>query len=64
MKKIIVLLLFCQSVCMADLYRVHYSIHGNGKDIRVEASSSDDARYTVQDMFPDAVVTGVSKIGK
>jgi hypothetical protein len=31
------------------------------KDIIINADSSDDARHKVQDMFPDAVVTGVRK---
>jgi hypothetical protein len=43
------------------VYKVHYSIHGSGKDIIINADSSDDARHKVQDMFPDAVVTGVRK---
>jgi cellobiose-specific phosphotransferase system component IIB len=49
------------SDAMADQYKVHYSIRGLGKDIIVNAESSSDARHTVQDMFPEAMVTGVSK---
>jgi hypothetical protein len=36
-------------------------IHGSGKDIIINAESSDDARHKVQDMFPGAVDTGVRK---
>ena len=43
-------------------YRVHYSIRGSGRDITVQAESSAEARRTVMDMFPGAVVTGVSQI--
>jgi hypothetical protein len=46
---------------IAGVYKVHYSIHGSGKDIIINADSSGDARHKVQDMFPDAVVTGVRK---
>ena len=48
----------------AKSYRVHYTIHGSGKDIIVQADSSDDARRTVEDMFPDGYVTGVKQIGR
>jgi hypothetical protein len=46
----------------ADNYRVHYSIRGSGRDITVQAKSSAEARRTVMDMFPGAVVTGVHRI--
>ena len=55
------LLLFGGS-SMADSYRVHYPIRGSGTDITVQAGSSAAARRTVMDMFPGAVVTGVSQI--
>jgi hypothetical protein len=45
----------------AGLYMVHYSVKGSGKDVIVNASSADQARYEVQDMFPGCVVTSVSK---
>lgn len=48
----------------AGTYRVHYTLHGSGRDIIVQADSSDDARHTVEDMFPDGFVTGVRQIGK
>ena len=46
---------------MAGSFRVHYSIRGSGRDIMVQAESSAEARR-VMDMFPGAVVTGVSQI--
>src|SRR6516165_2715833 len=46
----------------ADQFKVHYSLHGSGKDIIVKADSSDDARHTVEDMFLHAVATGVRKV--
>jgi hypothetical protein len=55
------LLLLCGSV-LADSYRVHYSIRGSGRDVTVQAESSSEARRTVMDMFPGAVVTGVHRI--
>jgi hypothetical protein len=42
-------------------YKVHYSIHGAGHDIIVLAETSEEARNTVEDMFPNAVVYGASK---
>jgi hypothetical protein len=62
MKILLVLLLSVQLV-QADQFKVHYSLHGSGKDIIVNANSSDDARYTVESMFPGAVVTGVRRTG-
>ena len=51
-------LLFSSSA-WADTFRVHYSIRGSGRDVTVQAESSGEARRTVMDMFPGAVVTGV-----
>jgi hypothetical protein len=62
MRKALLLLLAVCGTLHADTFRVHYSIHGAGKDVIVNADSSDDARYTVEDMFPGAVVTGVRRI--
>lgn len=45
----------------ADAFRVHYSIRGVGRDVTVSAESSAEARRTVMEMFPGAVVTGVSR---
>jgi len=42
-------------------FKVHYSIHGSGRDVIVQAESSYDARRMVEDMFPSATVTGVWK---
>ena len=38
------------------------SIRGSGRDITVQAESSSEARRTVMDMIPKAVVTGVSRV--
>ena len=38
------------------------TIRGSGRDITVQAESSAEARRTVMDMFPGAVVTGVHRI--
>ena len=46
----------------ADTFRVHYSIRGSGREITVQAESSAEARRTVMEMFPGAVVTGVHRI--
>jgi hypothetical protein len=47
---------------IADTFRVHYSIRGNGRDITIQAESSSAARRVVMDMFPGAVVTGVHRV--
>jgi hypothetical protein len=47
---------------MAGSFRVHYSIRSSGRDITVQAESSAEARGTVMEMFPGAVVTGVHRI--
>jgi hypothetical protein len=46
----------------AGTFRVHYSIRGSGRDITVQAESSPEARRTVMEMFPGAVVTGVRRL--
>lgn len=53
------MLLIC-GTALADSYLVHYSVRGSGRDITVQAESPAEARRTVMEMFPDAVVTGVS----
>jgi hypothetical protein len=55
------LLLFA-TIADAGTFRVHYSIRGSGRDVTVQAESSAEARRTVMDMFPGAVVTGIHKI--
>jgi hypothetical protein len=54
-------LLLLGDTALADTYRVHYSIRGSGRDITVQADSSSEARKTVMEMFPGAVVTGVNR---
>jgi hypothetical protein len=58
---LLALLILVQSA-LADQFKVHYSIHGSGKDIVVNADTPDDARHTVEDMIPGAAVTGVRRI--
>jgi hypothetical protein len=66
MKIIIIIVtgLLLVSNAFADLYRVHYSVRGTGRNVTIHAESSAEARRTVMDMFPAAVVTGVSRIKK
>jgi hypothetical protein len=59
---ILVALLITTGAALADSYRVHYSIRGSGRDITVQAESSAEARRTVMDMFPGAVVTGAHRV--
>jgi hypothetical protein len=59
---IIATVLFLAGSALADTFRVHYSIRGSGRDISVQAESSAEARRTVMDMFPGAVVTGVHRV--
>jgi hypothetical protein len=54
--------LLLSSSAWADTFRVHYSIRGSGRDVTVQAESSSEARRTVMDMFPGAVVTGVHRV--
>jgi hypothetical protein len=61
---ILTVLLLLGASAFADSYRVHYSIRGSGRDITVQAESSAEARRTVMDMFPGAVVTGAHKISR
>ena len=59
---LLVALLMMAGAALADNYRVHYSIRGSGRDITVQAESAADARRTVMDMFPGAVVTGAHRV--
>ena len=54
--------LLLASSAFAGSFRVHYNVRGSGRDITVLAESSSEARRTVMDMFPGAVVTGVHRI--
>jgi hypothetical protein len=65
MRKVaLVVLLVLAGSALADSYRVHYSIRGSGRDVTVQAKTSSEARRTVMDMFPGAVVTSVHEIKK
>ena len=55
-------LLLIGGSAFAGNFRVHYSIRGSGRDVTVQGESSAEARRTVMDMFPGAVVTGVNEI--
>jgi hypothetical protein len=57
-------LLLLGSSAFAGTFRVHYSIRGSARDITVQAESSAEARRTVMDIIPGAVVTGVHRIRK
>jgi hypothetical protein len=46
----------------AESYRVRYSVRSSGRDITVQAESSAEARRTIMEVFPGAVVTGVHRI--
>jgi hypothetical protein len=59
---IIAATLLLAASALADTFRVHYSIRGSGRDITVQAQSSAEARRTVKDMIPGAVVTGVQRV--
>jgi hypothetical protein len=48
---------------IADTFRVHDLISGSGRDITIQASSS-EARKTVIEMIPGSVVTGVHRVRK
>ena len=54
-------LLLLGGSAFAGSYRAHYSIKGSGRDVTVQAESSAEARRTVMEMFPGAVVTGVHR---
>jgi hypothetical protein len=68
MKKILMLIIVALPVvgsnALADTFRLHYSIRGSGRDVTIQADSPSEARRTVMDMFPGAVVTGCRRIGK
>jgi hypothetical protein len=59
--KIISALLIIAGSAFAGSYRVHYNVRGSGRDITVQAESSAEARSTVMDLIPGAVVTGVHR---
>lgn len=65
-KKIILLLAFAATLvplqAQPGCFRVHYSVHGSRRNIIVQADLSSEARRAVMDMFPGALVTGVSRI--
>jgi hypothetical protein len=54
-------LLLLASRAFAGTFRVHYSIRGSGRDVTVQAESSSEARRTVVEKFPGAVVTGIHR---
>jgi hypothetical protein len=60
LSRLLAIMILVQSA-KADQFKVHYSNHGAGTEIIVNASTSDDARHTVEDMILGAVVTGVRR---
>ena len=48
----------------AGSYRVSYSLNGLNKRIVVQAESTQQARNTVKDLFPNAIVTSAHRIKK
>ena len=59
--KLIALLLIGGNVLAAS-FHVHYNVRGSGRDVTVQADSSAEARRTVMDIFPGAVVIGVHRV--
>jgi hypothetical protein len=55
-------LLLLGGSAFARSYRVHYSVKGSGRNITLQAESSAEARRTVMEMIPGAVVTGVHRV--
>jgi hypothetical protein len=55
-------LLLLGGSAFAGSYRVHYNVRSSGRDITVQAESSAEARRTVIETIPGAVVTGVHRI--
>ena len=50
---------------LADTFRVSYTTaRGQGHRITVQAESPQEARRTVENMFPGSYVTGAHRIGK
>jgi hypothetical protein len=45
-----------------NTFQAHYGIRGSGRDITIQAELSAEARRTVMEMFPGALVTGVHRV--
>lgn len=59
----LVALLLLAGSAWAGSYRVTYTTpRGQSQRITVQAESTQEARRTVQDMFPGAVVTGAHRV--
>ena len=52
------------SAAFAGTFRVTYTASGLVQRINVQAESSQEARNTVQDLFPGSYVTGAFKVSK
>jgi hypothetical protein len=61
---VILAAIIAASAMATDTFRVHYNVLGSGRDISVQAESSDEARRTVQDVIAGAVVMGVHRINR
>ena len=62
MKKLLILLTVLAINAQADQFKVYYSIHGSGKTIIVNAATATEARATVRDLIPDAVVYNARRL--
>jgi hypothetical protein len=64
MKRILLIFLFVVSAQASRVhtYKVHYDVHGLGRDIIVQAETSSAARSTVENLFPQGFVTNVREI--
>lgn len=59
----LVALLLLGASAFAGTFRVTYTYAGLIKRITVSAESSQEARRTVEDMFPGSCVTGAQRVG-
>jgi hypothetical protein len=62
MKKLLILLSILAINAQADQFKVSYSIHGLGKTMIVDAATATEARQTVRDLIPDAVVYNATRL--
>jgi hypothetical protein len=61
MKRLLMLLTVLAISAKADPFEVSYSIHGLGKTIVIDAATANEARRTVEDLFPEAVVYNATR---
>jgi hypothetical protein len=61
---IIMLIAFWPAAAPADTFRIHYTLRGSGRDITIQADSTQEARQFIRDAVPGAMVTSVHRIKK